>query len=76
MVPFILLISLVISIVVLSSAPSVSKDAFTHHLAIRKFHLNHRAIYEVPFAGFSYYLMNLDVLYLDHLYFGNWLLIR
>ncbi|MFH1932413.1 MAG: glycosyltransferase family 39 protein [Pseudomonadota bacterium] len=49
----------------------MSKDALTHHLAIPKLYLQHGGIYEIPFAEFSYYPMNLDLLYLVPLYFGN-----
>jgi len=60
-----------ISIIILSSVPPVSKDALTHHLAIPKLYLNHGGLYEIPFARFSYYPMNLDLLYLIPLYLGN-----
>ena len=66
-----LLAILIVSIVILSCVPPVSKDALTHHLAVPKLYLKHGGIYEIPFAGFSYYPMNLDLLYLIPLYFGN-----
>ena len=66
-----LLAVLIVSIVILSCVPPVSKDALTHHLAIPKLYLNNGGIYEIPFARFSYYPMNLDLLYLIPLYFGN-----
>jgi len=66
-----LLAVLIISIIVLSYVPPVSKDALTHHLAIPQLYLNNGGIYEIPFARFSYYPMNLDLLYLIPLYFGN-----
>ncbi len=66
-----LLAVLIVSIVILSCVPPVSKDALTHHLAVPKLYLNHGGIYEIPFARFSYYPMNLDLLYLIPLYFGN-----
>ena len=66
-----LLTSLIISIVILSSVPPVSKDALTHHLVVPKLYLKHEGIYEIPFMRFSYYPMNLDLLYLIPLYFGK-----
>ena len=62
---------LICSIIVLASVPPVSKDALTHHLAIPKLYIKHQGIYEIPFMEFSYYPMNLDLLYLIPLYFGN-----
>jgi 4-amino-4-deoxy-L-arabinose transferase-like glycosyltransferase len=65
------LILLIASIVILASVPPVSRDALTHHLAIPKLYLNHGGIYEIPNAKWSYYPMNLDLLYIIPLYFGN-----
>ena len=62
---------LVISIIILSLVPPVSKDALIHHLAVPKLYLKHGGIYEIPFMEFSYYPMNLDLLYMIPLYFGN-----
>ena len=45
-----LLAVLIVSIVILSCVPPVSKDALTHHLAIPKLYLQHEGIYEIPFA--------------------------
>jgi 4-amino-4-deoxy-L-arabinose transferase-like glycosyltransferase len=66
-----LLILLIVSILFLSSVPPVSRDALTHHLAVPKLYLRHGAIYEIPFMPFSYFPMNLQLLYLIPLYFGN-----
>ena len=65
------LLTLTISIVILSYVPPVSRDALTHHLAIPKLWIEHGGIYEIPSLIFSYYPMNLDLLYLIPLYFGN-----
>jgi len=62
---------LILSIIVLSLVPPVSRDALTHHLAVPKLYLKHGGIYEIPIMGHSYYPMNLDLLYLIPLYFGN-----
>jgi len=59
------------SILILSSVPPVSKDALTHHLAVPKLYIKHGGIYEIPFMVFSYYPMNLELLYSIPLYFGN-----
>ncbi|MCP3876702.1 MAG: glycosyltransferase family 39 protein [Desulfobacteraceae bacterium] len=66
-----LLLSLILSIIILSYVPPVSRDALIHHLAIPKLYLKHGSIYEIPELKFSYYPMNIDLLYLITLYFGN-----
>jgi hypothetical protein len=63
--------SVIVAVVVLASVPPVSRDALTHHLAIPKLYLKHGGIYEIPGIVFSYYPMNLDLLYLIPLYFQN-----
>ena len=64
-------IVLVVSIVLLASVPPVSRDALTHHLIVPKLYLQHGTMVELPDIPFSYYPMNLDLLYLVPLYFGN-----
>ena len=66
-----LLAILIASIVILSWVPPVSRDALTHHLAVPKLYLKQEGIYEIPSIKFSYYPMNLDLLYMVPLYFGN-----
>jgi 4-amino-4-deoxy-L-arabinose transferase-like glycosyltransferase len=66
-----LLVLVVLCIVFLSLVPPVSKDELVHHLAVPKLYLKHGAMIELPFMPFSYYPMNLDLLYLIPLYFGN-----
>jgi len=58
-------------IVVLASVPPVSRDALTHHLYVPKLWLENGNIAPIPEIPFSYYPMNLDLLYLVPLYFGN-----
>lgn len=58
-------------ILVLAAVPPVDRDALTHHLAVPKLYLKHGGIYEIPAVPFSYYPMNLDLIYLIPLYFGN-----
>lgn len=55
----------------LAFTPPVSRDALIHHLAVPKLWLVHGGFYETPWAEFSYYPMNLSLLYLAPLYFGN-----
>ena len=66
-----LLVLVVLCIVLLSLVPPVSKDELVHHLAVPKLYLKHGGMYEIPFMDFSYYPMNVDLLYLIPLYFGN-----
>ena len=66
-----LLILILASIIILICVPPVSRDALTHHLAVPKLYLKHGGIYEIPSIVFSYYPMNLDLLYLIPLYFEN-----
>lgn len=67
----ILLAILIVCIIILASVPPVSKDALVHHLAIPMLYLKHGGIYEIPSLVFSYYPMNLDLIYLIPLFFGN-----
>jgi len=66
-----LLAVLFVSIVILSIVPPVSKDALVHHLAVPKLYLDNGGMYEIPFMPFSYNPMNLDLLYLIPLHYGN-----
>ena len=66
-----LLVALISSVGVLAWVPPVSRDALTHHLAVPKLYLQNGGIYEIPSIKFSYYPMNLDLLYLVPLYFKN-----
>jgi len=62
---------LLVCFVLLASVPPVSRDALTHHLIIPKLYLSHGGIFEIPYIEFSYYPMNLDMLYMIPLSFGN-----
>lgn len=55
---------------VLASVPPVSRDALNHHLAIPKMYLTYGGIHEIPSMHFSYFPMNLDLLYLIPLWLG------
>lgn len=70
----ILLVTLVVvtgSVSLLACVPPVSRDALTHHLAVPKLYLQHGGIFEIPYLEFSYYPMNLDLLYMVPLALGN-----
>jgi len=66
-----LVFGVIIFIAILSYVPPVSRDALTHHLAIPKLYLEHGGIYEIPHLRFSYYPMNVTLLYTIPLYFSN-----
>jgi 4-amino-4-deoxy-L-arabinose transferase-like glycosyltransferase len=57
--------------VLLCLTPPVSRDALIHHLAIPKLWIRHGGFFETPWAPFSYFPMNIDLLYLVPLVFGN-----
>ncbi len=67
----VLVVLIVLAIGTLGSVPPVDRDSLTHHLYIPKLYLKHGGIYEIPSVEFSYYPMNLDMLYAAALYFGN-----
>lgn len=60
-----------VSVIIMSLVPPVSRDELVHHLAVPKLYLKHGGIYEIPYMDFSYFPMNLDLLYMIPLYFGN-----
>ena len=66
-----LLIAIIVSIIILSLVPPVSRDALVHHLNVPKLYIEHGEIYEIPSMPFSYYPMNLGLIYLIPLYLGN-----
>jgi 4-amino-4-deoxy-L-arabinose transferase-like glycosyltransferase len=61
----------VAAILLLAAVPPVDRDALTHHLAVPKLYLQQGGMVEIPWVPFSYYPMNLDLLYLVPLYFGQ-----
>ena len=62
---------LLVWIAIMAGVPPVSRDALTHHLAVPKLYLQSGGIHEIPEVEFSYYPMNLDMIYMIPLYFGN-----
>lgn len=65
-----ILIGIVICVLILGAVPPVSRDALTHHLAIPKLYLLNGGMYEIPNLKFSYFAMNVDLLYIVPLYFN------
>ncbi|MDJ0986008.1 MAG: phospholipid carrier-dependent glycosyltransferase [Desulfobacterales bacterium] len=65
------LLVLIVSVLLMAAVPPVSRDALTHHLAVPKLYLKSGGMTEIPTVVFSYYPMNLDLLYLIPLYFEN-----
>lgn len=61
----------VVCIIILDTVPPISRDALIHHLAVPKLYIQKGMIFEIPELGFSYYPMNLDLLYMIPLWFGN-----
>ena len=68
---YIMILGFLIAEILLNLIPPISRDALIHHLAIPKLWLLHGGFYETPWADFSYYPMNIDLLYLVPLYFKN-----
>lgn len=63
--------SLFITLIILSLLPPTATDALIHHLAIPKLWILNGGLYEIKWSVFSYYPMNIDLLYLVPLYFHN-----
>jgi len=57
--------------IILNLTPPISRDALIHHLAVPKLWLKHGRIYEIPWANYAYYPMNINLLYVVCLYFKN-----
>ena len=66
-----LLAGLIVSIGLMAAVPPVSRDALVHHLAVPSLYLQLGGMYEIPSIKYSYYPMNLELLYLIPLYFGR-----
>jgi len=57
--------------IILNLTPPVARDALIHHLAIPKLWLENGGFYEIKWAEFSYFPMNVDLLYIIPLYFNK-----
>ena len=51
--------------------PPTTRDVLIHHLAIPKLYIKNGGLYDIPFSIFSYYPMNLSLLYIIPLLFNN-----
>lgn len=60
---------LVSTLFLINLTPPIGRDALTHHLTVPKLYLQHGGIYEIKELIFSYYPMNLDLLYMIPLWF-------
>jgi hypothetical protein len=58
-------------VIVIGLTPPIARDALIHHLAIPNLWLMNGGFYEIKWADFSYYPMNIDLLYFVSLYFKN-----
>lgn len=56
---------------ILNLTPPTARDAIIHHLAIPKLWLENGGFYEIKWADFSYFPMNVDLLYIIPLYFNK-----
>ena len=65
------IILLVCTETILNLTPPISRDALIHHLAVPKLWINHGGFYEIPWADYAYYPMNIDLFYVICLYFKN-----
>jgi hypothetical protein len=66
-----LLAVVIILNVIMASVPPVNRDELTHHLSIPKLYVKNGGMFEIPNVKFSYYPMNIDLLYIIPLYYGN-----
>ncbi len=73
---FVTIISIAISIIllieiILNLTPPIARDALIHHLAIPKLWIINGGFYEIKWADFSYFPMNIDLLYILPIYFNK-----
>jgi len=66
-----LLAGTIVVVALMAAVPPVSRDALVHHLAVPKLYVQNGGIYEIPSIKYSYYPMNLELLYCIPLYFKN-----
>lgn len=57
--------------IILNLTPPIDRDSLIHHLAIPKLWLMNHGFYEIKWSSFSYYPMNVDLLYIIPLYFDK-----
>jgi len=66
-----IILTLLLIEIILNLTPIIDRDALIHHLAIPKLWLKNGGFYEMKWAAFSYYPMNIDLLYIIPLYFDK-----
>ena len=66
-----LFLAAVVATILIASVPPTSRDALIHHLAVPKAYLRHGELVEMLSMRFSYYPMNVDLLYMLPLAWGN-----
>ena len=66
-----LLVIITFSTAILCLTPPISRDALIHHLALPKIFLEAGHLFELPCMIYSYYPMNLDVLYGIAMFMGS-----
>ncbi len=66
-----LTVLLIIVLMALALLPPTVRDELIQHLALPKLYLARGRIYEIPFMGFSYLPLNIDMLYMIPLAFGS-----
>jgi hypothetical protein len=65
------LVVYVLVVGLMAAVPPVDRDGLTHHLAIPKLYFERGGLVELPDIPFSYYPMNLDLLFMLPLAWGN-----
>lgn len=60
-----------VPVIILDLMPPIARDALIHHLALPKLWVEQGRFFHLPWAEFSYYPMNIDLLYTIPLYFKN-----
>jgi len=63
--------SLILIEIILNLCPPISRDALIHHLAIPKIWLNQKHLNPLPWSDFSWYPMNIQLIYAVCLWIGN-----
>lgn len=64
-------VGLILLLMALALTPPTVRDELIQHLALPKLYLARGRIYEIPFMGFAYLPINIDMLYTIPLAFGN-----
>ncbi len=67
----VLIVALVLAMLPLALTPPAVRDELIQHLAVPKLYLARGRIFEIPYMGFSYLPLNIDMLYMVPLAFGN-----